>query len=145
MDSHCANDSGYFKQMKRILYISSVVSEDTLTILLKKAPLFNGLAAQKFNRLVAEGFAKNNCIVTALSPMLINKRNHYREEKNGVVYKYVYAPNVLFLKQLVRLFYVFFYTLFWGVGRKKDKAVVCDVLNISSSIAALFACSINGL
>lgn len=128
---------------KKILYISTVASEETLKRVLKECPKFPGMAAQKFNRLVAEGFAQNDCQVTALSSRLIDNLDRDEEMVKGVLYKYISAPRLKFVKIIWRSFYLFFYILVWGGGNRRNKAVVCDVLNISSSFGAIAACFFN--
>lgn len=122
-----------------ILYLSTAVSEKKLLNVLEANPNFGGMAAQKFNRLVMEGFALNDCIVTSLSTMS-QKGVHLTEEDNKGVH-YIYTPdiNIVFIKHIFRFLYVFVYVLFWCLGHSRRKAIVCDALNVSSSAAAIIA------
>jgi glycosyltransferase involved in cell wall biosynthesis len=129
--------------VKEVLYLSSAVSEKQLLKVLRANPNFGGMAAQKFNRLVFEGFAMNSCRVVSLSTMSQPGVVMEGEESNGVSYRYVPNVNIVGVRYVWRFFYIFFYVLFWGIGHHKEKSVVCDVLNISSSAAAIVACLFN--
>lgn len=113
-----------------------------------------GLSAQKFHRLLAEGFAmhKESCIVETLSTIPVTPASHKKRiwrlpsETVGNI-KYNYAPmiNWPIVKNLLVFIYAFLKAVLWSlrVGRK-DKIVICDVLNVSISAAALLACKLTG-
>lgn len=109
-----------------------------------------GFAKQKFNRLIARGFAKNGVNVETLSVVhrqrkgwknliLIDKR----EEEGGVVYRYIPLINLFGLKHIIIFLYTFFFVLFYGFSNRKDKKLVFDVLDITVCLGGLLASKIN--
>jgi len=104
--------------------------------------------AQKYNQLLMEGFIENNAKVDAISSRPINrsvgKKLFYKGEKdseNGINYSYVPFINYPILRHLTVFFTVFFKTLFMKT-EKKERAMICDALNIVASFAALIACKL---
>lgn len=128
----------------RILYISALASEDRINEEHRRTGLNPGFAAQKFCRLLVKGLVANGADVLALSnPPYVNGYRRFvrstREQENGLSYKYVPYLNLPVLKHICLFFYSFFYVLFWGIGQRKDKAVVSDVLAISICMGSLLA------
>ena len=68
-----------------------------------------------------------------------------RETEDGVLYKYIPFVNYPGIRQICLFLYSFFYTLFWGLTDKKNKTIVCDVLNISICMGSLWASKIVGI
>ena len=108
-----------------------------------------GFAVQKFNRLIVEGFQANGVNVSTISsaplPRSFKNKWFYKlasENVEGIYYNYTPYCRLSFLKRLLAFFSVFFTVLFWGLGNKKKKTIVCDVLNISICLAALLASKI---
>lgn len=111
-----------------------------------------GFAVQKFSRLIVRGLLENNVEVSTLSVPPISRRESNRiwinidtETEDGVEYKYIPFLNYPFLKHICLLLYTFFQVLIWGLCRKKDRYIICDVLSISSCFGALLASKINGI
>lgn len=133
----------------RILYISGLVSPDRLAELQKMQTSNPGYAMQKFNRLVAEGFAKNGAEVSTLSAVpassAIKKKffGWHSDSYKSVVYRYIPFINITGLRQLCLFVYTFFYVLLWGLTDRKNKTVVCDMLAISINLATVLALKIN--
>ncbi len=131
---------------KQVLYISTLSSKRLLNKVYEqegRAPF----AVQKFSRLIAEGVAANGYIITALSSPVCAKKgskwiNEKAEQENGVKYKYTPFLNLVGIKHIMVMLYAFFYVLRWGLSKRRDKAIVCDVLNISICMGALFASKI---
>ena len=105
----------------------------------KEKPIPN---ASKYNRLMAEGLAKNGCNVTALD--IISSKKQYidcvlkkpkKEFYRGV--RHVYAPisNIRPIRYFLIIIYVFLKVLF----AKKDTVVIIDGLVILASLAACAA------
>ncbi|MDD4689568.1 MAG: glycosyltransferase [Eubacteriales bacterium] len=104
---------------------------------------------QKFGRLLVKGLAKNGIDIHTLSAAPVSnstsKRicwNEQSEEEDGVRYRYVPFINIPGLRHVCLFVYSFFYVLYWGIGNRKDKAIICDVLNISLCIGSLYASKI---
>jgi len=133
-----------------ILYISVLSSQSTLDEVLKQKPdSAYSPAAQKFNRLIAEGIAKNGEKITALSTFFAKTKgliwHHNSETKNGVRYKYIPTPLWGPLRYFALLLFSFFYVFFWGLMGRKSKVVVCDALNVSVCLGASIAAKILNL
>lgn len=131
-----------------ILYISTLVSEARVNEEHKLTGKNPGFAIQKFSRLLVKGLLANGAKVLALSNTadITRKRkfvHSIKETEHGIDYKYVPYFNFPFLKHICLFLYTFFYVFFWGIGNRKDKAIICDVLAISICMGALFASKIN--
>lgn len=135
-----------------ILYLSALSSPklvDELYNYNKKDP---GFAVQKFNRLLASGLVKNEEEVTVLSAPPVGRHNssklfwHKGQEQDGdITYHYLTFINLPALRQLCLTLGTFCRTLFWAMSKpKKERVVVCDVLNASMGAAAILACKITG-
>jgi len=133
----------------RILYISVLASRSALEEAQKKDKTFSAYAVHKFNRLVVEGLVRNGVSVTALStfyqPNVGLGYFRKKEKQNGVNYQYIPTVNNQIIRRAWLIVYCFFRVLFWGVFNKQEKAIICDVLNISSCIGAVTAAKLIGL
>lgn len=134
----------------KILYISALSSEKLINQIFEKTGTNPGFAVQKFSRLLAKGLVANNINVTAFStpPITRNFSSKFlfclgRDEEDKVSYKYIPFINLPILKHLCVMFYSFFYVLFWGLSNRREKAIVCDVLNVSACMGALLATKFN--
>jgi len=127
----------------KILYISTLVSQKALEDAKKQDPSFSSYAVQKFTRLLNEGFAQNENEVQALSTFFLPNVGYFfhrhKEEENGIQIKYIPSPNFRAFRIVWLLVYCFFKVLFWGIKRKKDKVVICDVLNVSACTGVILA------
>lgn len=132
----------------KILYISALVSEKRVNDEFCRTGRNPGFAVQKFSRMLVKGLITNGADVLALSKNINGnpKRmilNSVKEISNGVNYQYIPIVNIPIIKQVCLFLYTFFYTLFWGMRNKHQKAIICDVLSISTSMGALIASKIN--
>ncbi len=127
----------------KILYLSVLTSSKALEDARKRDSSFSAYAVYKFSKLVAEGFVKNGHHVRALStfyqPNVGLGYCRSKEEDNGVVFSYIPTFNSRLFHFFWAFIYCFFYVLFWGIWKREDKAVVCDVLNVSACIGAVAA------
>lgn len=126
-----------------------MASQDAIEKARKLNPSFSSYAVQKFNRLVVEGLVQNGHHVHALSSFhfAVTGRFYKRksEMENGVKYSYITTPNLKMLRYIWLILYSFFYVLFWGCYKRREKVLICDVLNISVCIGALAAARLVGL
>jgi len=111
----------------------------------KKNP---GFAVQKFSRLLVKGLILNGANVISLSNPPITRKGGLlcvfaNEFENGVKFRYIPFVNIPILKSICVFVYTFLYVFFWGLFKKNDKAILCDVLCISPCMAALIASKIN--
>ena len=136
----------------KLLYISTLLSDDIAEKLSCTTKINIHNCAQKFNRLVASGFVKNNVSVTTLSIIPISRSSSKKLcwhipshiEKN-INFKYIPFLNIPIFRHLCLFFYSFFFTLFWGIKYRKENFLVCDALNISTCMGSLLASKIIGL
>lgn len=131
-----------------ILYISALASEAKINLEYKRTNLNPGFAVQKFSRLLVKGLVENGAKVLAFSnpPNLASKKMYIsssEEIENQIHYKYIPYLNIPILKHICLFFYTFFYVLLWGSKARRQKAVICDVLSISTCMGALLATKIN--
>ena len=135
-----------------ILYCSTLVSQRILDKLYEASKVKPLYSIQKFHRLVVEGLVSNNQQVEVLSvipvsPQSQTKKVWFNENEVYCGVKYCYIPffNIRIIRQICVFFFSFFYTLFWGMKRKKEKRVICDVLNISVCLGSLIASKLIGI
>lgn len=136
--------------MIKIFYASSLCSENVLKYIFETSSQKPGLAIQKFHRLVVEGIGMHpeTSQIDTLSTIPITANSHNRrlwnlstERINNVTYRYIPLLNFPVFKNLG----VFFYTLFSFFRRTLlrqqtvKKIIICDVLNLSITAAALLA------
>ena len=134
----------------QILYISALSSEKLIQSIYERTGNNPGFAVQKFSRLLVKGLNANGCqtiaftnppIVRGVMPDLFVCLG--KEEEKGVKYKYIPFINLPMLKHICVMLYAFFYVLFWGLSNRKEKAIICDVLNVSACMGALLATKLN--
>ncbi len=133
----------------RFLYISVLASRKVIDEVRQRDSQFSSYAVQKFSRLLAEGLFCNKSKVSVLStffhPSIVFFWHHKKEREQGIDYKYIPSPNYAHLRHLWIIIYCFFYVLSWGLGHKKEKVVLCDVLNVSACIGTVAAARLIGL
>lgn len=136
----------------RIIYISALASHRIIDSIHRKTGTNPGYAVQKFSRLVVQGLISNEVETMALSNPPVTRReckslwvNIKREKEEGIEFRYIPFLNMPIIKHVCVFLYTFFYVLFWGLFNKRDKAIICDVLSISSCLGALIASKVNGL
>jgi len=143
----------YYNAIKRsmqILYISALSSERLIDEIRNRTGKNPGYAIQKFSRLLVKGLMANGADVSALSNPPITRGNssaffvHYgKEVENDIRYRYVPFLNAFVLKHICVVLYSFFYVLFWGLTKRKEKAIICDVMTVGACIGSLLASKIN--
>lgn len=133
----------------KILYISACCSSRELQKIYDSSKVKPMYSIQKFHRLVMNGLVRNDVHVTALSAQPISSTNNDRifwkaetEVENGVEYKHIPFVNLPIFRQSILFLYSFFYTLCWSIKNRKEGRIICDVLNISICMGALYATKI---
>lgn len=135
-----------------ILYVSTLCSKKVVDDLYRKTNSNPGFAAQKFNRLVAEGFVKNGQSVTTLSavPALKGFTDNFfllfpKERCGDVTYRYLpYCSNSI-IRRLLTFGCSFWQTIRWGLRCRSNKVIIYDVLHISVCVGSLLASKILGI
>lgn len=137
--------------MSKILFISALSSKrlvDEVHVRTQRDP---GFAVQKFNRLIVDGFQKNDCEVFVYSSAPVNAIagkswvSMPAETEDNITYHYARFLNMPILKSAGVLLGTFWKTVKFGLKNKKDKIVVSDVLAVGSNIGAMLACKLTGL
>lgn len=135
----------------KIQYVSTLCSDRLSAELRQEAAGAGfGFAVHKFNRLTARGLAANGSELHTLSsiPAVAEKRRIRRESREreaGVEFQYIPLVNIPVIKDIYCICHAFFKTLAWGIGGRKEKRVVFDVLNVGVCLGALTACRLIGL
>lgn len=131
----------------KILYVSVFCSQkkiDSLFVNTNKDP---GFAVQKFNRLFAQGFILNDCVVETVSSLPINRSIHKKlfwkretEIIDNICFNYICFVNLPIFRHLFLFFGSFFKTFSWILNNKNDQnVIVCDVLNTTATMASVLA------
>ena len=135
-----------------LLYISPLCSKRFVSELFQKTGKDPGFAVQKFSRLLVKGIVENDSKITALSIRPISRQlsskvfwGTKKETEDGMLYHYVPFLNLNYMRHVCLFFYCFFYVLFWGIGKREQKAIICDVLSISACTGSLLAAKIIGV
>lgn len=135
----------------KLLYISNVSSPRVLNYIFETSLVKPGQAAQKFHRLLVEGFSVNSniCHIEVLSSLPVAPRSHKKVFWNisgdiwqSVKFEYVPFINFPVIKYLFVFFITFFKVFFWCIYKTKESVVVCDILNTSIVWAAFLACKL---
>ena len=134
------------------LYISALSSERIIQLIHKQTGTNPGYAVQKFSRLLLKGFVSNGADIATLSAIPISSKiwkkcvwNEKSEIENGVKYNYIPFFNIPLLRHICLLVYTFFYVFFWGLKDRKNRCIICDVLNVSLCMSAVWAAKLVGL
>lgn len=104
----------------------------------------SGNTLQKYYRLIAIGLIKNDVNVTTASTIPISRcakkwLSLDSDIEDGIRYKYAKILNIAILRQIFILLSTISIGLQWAIHNKnQEKFVLIDVLNISTSIGALF-------
>jgi len=108
--------------------------------------------AQKFHRLLVEGFAmyEKSCRVITLSSIPVNSTIHKRriwsikpEIFGNIKYTYILIINLPIIRNIVSFVIVFIKTVLSNLlALKETQIVICDLLNCSIASAALLACKL---
>lgn len=130
-----------------ILYVSTLCSDQFAEKIRKSSKADFGFAVQKFNRLIARGFACNNARVETLSAVPVATGSLFSrfpsDSEMGVSFNYLPSVKIPGIKHLCLLGSTFFSTLRRSIFRKKQY-VICDALNVSVCLGALLAARLTG-
>lgn len=130
----------------KVLYVSTVCSLSCFNDIFHHSRVKPRQEAQKYHRLMIEGLAANPGVeVDCLSALPLFRAMTSRwffprrsETEAGIRYTYAPFVNAVILRHLFLFVYALAHTIAW-CHRHKDGVVVCDVLNLSVSAAALLA------
>ncbi|MGB9590967.1 MAG: glycosyl transferase family 1, partial [Candidatus Kryptoniota bacterium] len=128
-----------------ILYVSKVCSQKKFNELFELCIVKPQQQAQKFHYLLVSGFAAHEDIqLTVMSDLPISRVHTKRiwwygssEIENKMIFKYLPHLNVPVIGNVVAFFAAFFATAKWCLANRKNiKYIICDVLNLTISVAA---------
>ena len=131
-----------YKHADKVYLISNLVAVDQYRKIYTKAEK-PGQQAQKFNRLIAEGFRDQGYDITCLSSVLASPAIvDYKVKKLPAdgMYRYHLSMAVPGVKNLYHLFSAFF-----GVLVHRPGCYLIDVLSIDDGIGTLLACRLAGI
>lgn len=135
-----------------IRYVSALSSKGLINNIHKATGKNPGFAVQKFSRLVVKGLTENGMMVQAFSSSPIGRDATHKlfinlkdETEDGIQYRYVPFINIGIIKHLCVFIYSFISTFIWWCSRRKEKAVVCDVLAISVCLGTLLGAKLFGI
>lgn len=124
----------------KILYLSYACADKDFYEIFKE-DVKPSLAAQKYHTLQINGLRETGQDLTTLCIPAISRGTYrkllFHHRANG---GFLFAPmiNIPVIRHLWTFIYIFFFVL-GRTMRKGEKAVICDVLNITVSMAALLA------
>lgn len=129
-----------------ILYVSPLCSKDKFNELFERSKIKPAQPAQKYHQLMVGGLAQNKgTSIKILSAIPVNRSMSTKlyfkseiEEVNGIEYRYLAFINFPILRHIWLFFTCFFSALKWCLNNKKG-VIICDVLNITVSMATLLA------
>lgn len=129
-----------------VLYISSVCSKSKFDSLFRTAKLKPAQQAQKYHQLMVYGLANNTAgSLHAITALPINRKIssqfYYESDQEvveGLIYHYLAFINFPVLRSLF-LFLNCFFKVFKYCLKDGTTIVICDILNITVSSAALLA------
>lgn len=139
---------------RKILYLSTLCSSRIWDNVYESSKIKPGQAAQKFNRLLAQGLSmhSNECQLKTLSAIPVTHMSHKKwfwkiksEVFDNIKYNYIPFINLPILKEINLFIYTFFKVFFWSFKKNNlENIVICDILNLSISFGALIACRLTG-
>ncbi|MHC1779101.1 MAG: glycosyltransferase [Bacteroidales bacterium] len=129
-----------------ILFVARIISNDAFDILLKKGYKLRS-TAQKFHKLILEGFLANCNSITNLSSIPIHKERkiilNNSIDKENLKFKYTYSSKIKVLNDVMVFISAFFISCKWCLNNKKEDCFIfVDNLCVSLSVSAFIAAKI---
>ena len=128
----------------RILYVSTLISEKKMNLIIENSNNKPLQSIQKFHRLICEGIAKNGISVKTLSsiPMSQKISNDIfwfdkKEIVNEVEYTYMPFINLRIIRQIFTSIGIVFKIIKECLKNKKEKIFICDILNTTIATSTL--------
>lgn len=132
----------------KVVYASVACSEDYFSKLSESSIIIPGQQVQKFNRLMIEGFAENQINITTISAppisRTVSKKLFFKSESSklkNLTYNHLPVINLPVLRHFLTFIFSFS-KCFSEVVSNEETLVICDALNISVSLGAVFATKI---
>jgi len=136
-----------------IFYVSGLCSDKKFKAIFNMSDIKPAQQIQKYHNLLSKGIKSltdNIYIMTALPISRLNIKKKWfstdKEIEGNALYHYLPFINLPVLRHLLIFFVGFFTCMNWSIKkRNKEKVIVCDVLNLTISIAALLASKLCGV
>lgn len=136
-----------------MFYVSTVCSSEKFQSIYEKSKIKPQQQAQKFHHLFISALEQLNNKLYVMSVIPVNRNSHKKlwvsEEKEiegNIIYKYLPFINFPVLKQVFIFIFAFITCLFWSLRKgNHSKVLVCDVLNVTSSVSSLLVSKIFGI
>lgn len=130
----------------KILYLSTLCSENLFDYLFKTSKIKPTISIQKFHRLFVNGLMGTKKVnVRTLSIIPLSRKSHKKilwnrkkETENNVAYSYLPTINIAVLKKLIMFIGIFLKTLSWCMVTR-NKVIICDILSTETSGGLLAA------
>ena len=127
------------------LYLSTLCSESKFKLIFEKSEVKPQQQAQKFHRLLSEGLCEYAESMCYLSRPPINKTTNeninlvsIEKISENQEYHYLKVANNPLVKHMSLFFSAIINTFKWNFKfKKEERAIFCDILNLSISISAL--------
>jgi glycosyltransferase involved in cell wall biosynthesis len=130
------------KKITDLIYVSCILPVEREKEMIQASPNSVSIQAYKYHRLLAEGFARNGVNVTVLTYQKylssIGIHNGYTDRINNVEYNYI-VPSMSGKLSYLDLFLKVYNAVKNLCRKKKNVAVICDILNLTIAYAACVA------
>lgn len=128
----------------KVIYVSSVISELKMNLIIKNSKNKPLQSIQKFHRLICEGLVKNGIQVKTLSSIPMSQKISSKlfwfdkkENRNGVEYTYIPFINLKIIRQIFTFFGIVLKVIKESFKEKKEKVFICDILNTTIATSTL--------
>lgn len=128
----------------KVIYVSSVISELKMNLIIKNSKNKPLQSIQKFHRLICEGLVKNGIQVKTLSSIPMSQKISSKffwfdkkENRNGVEYTYIPFINSKIIRQIFTFFGIVLKVIRESFKEKKEKVFICDILNTTIATSTL--------
>ncbi|MEQ8190913.1 MAG: glycosyltransferase, partial [Candidatus Eremiobacterota bacterium] len=134
-----------------ILYVSELCSNEVNKKIMQSYPIKSGQESQKMHYLFTAGLKENDCKVSCLSILGMNRKlskklffNLEDDHYEGIDFTYVSFINLSLIRQLCIMFGVFFNIIIWTLKHRKNRVIICDVLNFSALVGCIVSSKVKG-
>ena len=134
----------------KTIYASCACSKKNFEELFKQSKQIPGQQVQKYHRLIMEGMSINGVKVKTITGLPVSHSNSKKkcfniksDNENGVEYNYMPIINIRGIKNILVVIGSFYKTIKY-MKNDRDTYLICDVLNFSVSMGALFAAKLLG-
>ena len=137
-----------------ILFAGSLCSDKVFDHIFNTSKIRSGQSMQKFMSLLLSGAAQQKGVfIETITSLPVASDVHQKkfwslpsDSDKGIVFNYNLTFNFPILKNLFDFFISFIKVLLWRFsGNAKNKALVCDILKLSTTAGAFLAAKLSGI